>query len=175
MKTKRNSFFGLSLDFGDELESTQKVIKAKEEAMKGAPPELCASREQKRNVAEHVVNDKEQWRKFRDQMRLGGARTGMQLIHNLDGLLQSTAQELKTKGTASATKSIHDNRRASLTDFASTLIRGDDRQMTTVRRSKYRTQVSLPDQGITPILNYRLGSFPQDTSFAENVLDSESK
>jgi hypothetical protein len=56
-------------------------------------------------------------------MREGGAKTGMQLKHNLDGYLETRAQELETSG---APVPVPRTRRASLTDFASTLIRGEE-------------------------------------------------
>jgi hypothetical protein len=94
---------------------------AKEQKMKAAP--VGVVREHKISVAEQVVNDEEQWQKFRAQMREGGAKTGMQLKHNLDGYLKTRAQELEASGVAVP---VSRNRRASLTDFASTLIRGDE-------------------------------------------------
>lgn len=119
---KRGSIFSaFKFDFNDELESTKQEIEAKEHAMKSTPVEVV--REHKMSVAEQVVNDDEQWKKFRDQMRQGGAKTGMQLKNDLDGLLQNRAQELETSGAAVP---VPRNRRASLTDFASSLIRGDD-------------------------------------------------
>jgi hypothetical protein len=70
-------------------------------------------------------------------MRSGGAKTGMQLKHSLDGLLQTRAHDLETTGAVAAR--VDNNRRASLTDFATSLIRGDDRHN---RRSS--TYASFP-------------------------------
>ena len=121
------SLFNFSLNFGAELESTQQDIKAKEDAMKAPPVRCVAVRQHQQSVAEHVVNDEDQWKKFREQMRSGGTKTGMQLKHNLDGLLQTRAQELETTGVDTKVPQ-RTLRRASLSDFASTLIRGEDRQ-----------------------------------------------
>ena len=136
-KSRRSSLFSFQLDFGAELESTQETIKAKEEALKAPPVRSIAVREHQLSVAEHVVNDEEQWKKFREQMRSGGAKTGMQLKHSLDGLLQTRAHDLETTGAVAAR--VDNNRRASLTDFATSLIRGDDRHN---RRSS--TYASFP-------------------------------
>lgn len=136
-KPRRSSLFSFQLDFGAELESTQEIIKAKEEALKAPPVRSIAVREHQLSVAEHVVNDEEQWKKFREQMRSDGAKTGMQLKHSLDGLLQTRAHDLETTGAVAAR--VNNNRSASLTDFATSLIRGEDRHN---RRSS--THTSFP-------------------------------
>lgn len=122
VQSKRTSIFSaFAFNFNDEVESTKQDMEAKEQKMKAAPVE--GVREHKMSVAEQVVNDEEQWQKFRAQMREGGAKTGMQLKHNLDGYLETRAQELETSG---APVPVPRTRRASLTDFASTLIRGEE-------------------------------------------------
>jgi hypothetical protein len=147
-KPKRGSFFALSLDFGAEIESTQDEIKAKEEALLAPPVRSETVRKQQLSVAEHVVNDDEQWKKFKEQLQSGGSKTGMQLRHNLDGLLQSRAQELEASGAVPASK-VDDRRRASLTDFASSLIRGDGRP-TNRRASAFTTTVPVIREGMIP-------------------------
>jgi len=101
--------------------------------MKSAP--IDAVHEHKMAVVEQVVNDEEQWKKFRDQMRKGGAKTGMQLKHNLDELLEDRAQELETSGAA--VQPVRRNRRASLTDFASSLMRGEDSRQAARRTTNF--------------------------------------
>jgi hypothetical protein len=142
---KRGSLFNFSLGFGAELESTQQDIKAKEDAMKASPISSMAVREHQQSVAEHVVNDEEQWKKFREQMRSGGSKTGMQLKHNLDSLLQTRAQELKTTGADTNFRQ-RLVRRASIKDFASSLIRGEDRQN---RRGSVAVFASISEEAQT--------------------------
>jgi len=142
---RRGSLFNFSLGFGAELESTQQDIKAKEDAMKAPPISSMAVREHQQSVAEHVVNDEEQWKKFREQMRSGGTKTGMQLKHNLDSLLQTRAQELKTTGADTNFRQ-RLVRRASIKDFASSLIRGEDRQN---RRGSVAVFASISEEAQT--------------------------
>lgn len=114
-----------SLALDDEAECTKQDIEAK--AME-APQEIIKAHnqvvhEQKKSAAQHVVNDDETWKKFQEQMRAGKGKTGMALKHNLDGLLHTTAQNMEQKQPQAPRR----NRRSSLTDFASSLIRGNDR------------------------------------------------
>lgn len=147
-KPKRGSFFALALDFGAEIESTQDEIKAKEEALHAPTVRAETVRKQQLTVAEHVVNDDEQWKKFKKQLQSGGSKTGMQLRHNLDGLLQSRAQELEASGAVPSSK-VDDHRRASLSDFASSLIRGDGRP-TNRRASAFTTTVPVIRESMIP-------------------------
>lgn len=130
-QSKRRSFFGFTVDLAalaldDEAECTKQDIEAK--AME-APQEIIKAHnqvvhEQKKSAAQHVVNDEETWKKFQEQMRAGKGKTGMALKHNLDGLLHTTAQNMEQQKQPQAPRR---NRRSSLTDFASSLIRGNDR------------------------------------------------
>lgn len=136
------------MDFGAEIESTQDEIKAKEEALHAPTIRAETVRKQQLTVAEHVVNDDEQWKKFKKQLQSGGSKTGMQLRHNLDGLLQSRAQELEASGAVPSSK-VDDHRRASLSDFASSLIRGDGRP-TNRRASAFTTTVPVIRESMIP-------------------------
>ena len=167
-KSRRSSFFTLALDFGAEIESTQDEIKAKQEALHAPPTRSEAVRHQQLSVAEHVVNDDEQWKKFKSQLRSGGTRTGMQLRHNLDGMLQVRAQEIEASRAVPASNTAS-NRRSSLTDFASSLIRGEGR-----RASTFTNTIPIVREGISATNTARVKRAPHRLSSSDSMSSTDS-
>jgi hypothetical protein len=142
------------------VENTQQEIEAKTQATPAqarAQAVRTAVREQEKTLAQHVVNDDEQWKRFQQQMRSGGVRSGIALKNQMNDLLQSRAQDLQSAGVQNA-QPMH--RGPSIADFASTLIRGED--------GGSQRRMSMAVSGISPN-NSKRKSFSSASGHSPNL------
>eukprot|EP00542_Grammatophora_oceanica_P000040 CAMPEP_0194067502 /NCGR_PEP_ID=MMETSP0009_2-20130614/86594_1 /TAXON_ID=210454 /ORGANISM="Grammatophora oceanica, Strain CCMP 410" /LENGTH=373 /DNA_ID=CAMNT_0038720533 /DNA_START=26 /DNA_END=1148 /DNA_ORIENTATION=+ len=150
--TKRKSMFGISFNsmFQDEIDTeTRRQEQRRNHAVISCP--TTGVRISKKGIAHEVVNNDEQWQEMKKQMKMKGAVNNMTLRQNLNGLLQDRVKAIP-KDQASQTAS---DRRTSIADFATSLVRGDpdtsDTHSMNSSTSRRARSMGMPPRRLSPM------------------------